>query len=127
MSRIAGVRQRCGGGAARLFTEIGLAGSDDLSIKVSPDSSSRRDDSSGVNKTMLSTSGGDNADARRRGSGYATVLNVEASGRIGIKVTCATTPLDVDGDTIRLRQSRALDSASATGNVGDIAWDANYF
>jgi len=37
-----------------------------------------------------------------------------------------TAPLDVSGNTIRLRTSRTPASASASGNAGDICWDASY-
>lgn len=37
-----------------------------------------------------------------------------------------TAPLDVGGDTMRLRSSRTPASSSAPGNEGDICFDANY-
>ena len=37
-----------------------------------------------------------------------------------------TAKLDVDGDTIRLRDDRTPASATASGNKGDICYDSNY-
>jgi len=37
-----------------------------------------------------------------------------------------TAPLDVNGNTLRLRTARTPASASASGNAGDICWDASY-
>jgi hypothetical protein len=47
-------------------------------------------------------------------------------GNLGIGTTSPTEKLDIDGDSIRLRQSQTPASASATGTQGQIAWDANY-
>lgn len=37
-----------------------------------------------------------------------------------------TDSIDINSDTIRVRQSKTPASASDTGNAGDICWDANY-
>lgn len=47
-------------------------------------------------------------------------------GSVGIGTDAPTAPLDVDGNTLRLRSARTPASASATGNQGDIAWDTSY-
>lgn len=55
------------------------------------------------------------------------VLRLSGStGHVGIRTTSPTAPLDVNGNTFRLRLSRTPSSATDTGNAGDIAWDANY-
>ena len=47
-------------------------------------------------------------------------------GNVAIKTTTATDPLDVNGDTMRLRTPKTPASASDTGNQGSIAWDSDY-
>ena len=54
----------------------------------------------------------------------STGLTVD--GRVGIFTTSPTGALDIDSDSIRLRQSKTPSSSSATGTAGEIAWDANY-
>jgi len=53
-------------------------------------------------------------------------MRIDASGNVGIGTDSPTEKLDIDGDSIRLRQSQTPASASATGSQGQIAWDANY-
>lgn len=48
------------------------------------------------------------------------------SGSVGIRTQSPTAPLDVNADTIRLRTAKTPASASASGNTGDLAWDADY-
>lgn len=48
------------------------------------------------------------------------------NGHVGITTPSPTAPLDVNGDTVRVRSTRTPASASATGNAGDICWDADY-
>ena len=56
-----------------------------------------------------------------------TVLSVvDATGNIGIKTPNPTAPLDIDWNTLRLRQAKTPISASDTGNQWDIAWDSDY-
>lgn len=47
-------------------------------------------------------------------------------GNVGIGTAQPESKLDVNGDRIRIRESRTPDSAHASGNVGDIVWDDNY-
>ena len=54
----------------------------------------------------------------------STGLTVD--GSVGIGTTSPTESLDIDGDSIRLRQSKTPSSSSATGTAGQIAWDTNY-
>jgi hypothetical protein len=55
-------------------------------------------------------------------------LRIDPSGFVGINNTGTLTAyLDVNSDIIRLRTAKTPASASAAGNTGDIAWDANYF
>jgi len=51
---------------------------------------------------------------------------IDSSGRVGIGTSSPTTLLDVNSDTVRLRTARTPASATATGTIGEICWDANY-
>jgi len=53
-------------------------------------------------------------------------LTVRESGLVGIGTPAPTASLDISGDTIRLRTTKTPATATATGNVGDQCWDANY-
>ena len=46
--------------------------------------------------------------------------------KVGIGTSSPTEVLDIDGTSIRLRQSLTPSSASDVGAAGQIAWDANY-
>jgi len=48
------------------------------------------------------------------------------SGLVGILTTTATSPLDVNGNRIRIRTAKTPSSASDTGNAGEICWDSSY-
>lgn len=52
----------------------------------------------------------------------ATAKNYFA-GHVGIGTTAPTTPLDVNGSTLRLRTAR---TPTSTGAVGEVCWDADY-
>jgi len=45
---------------------------------------------------------------------------------VGIGTTTPTKPLDVDGNTIRIRQDRTPSSSSEACAKGEIAWDGDY-
>ena len=45
---------------------------------------------------------------------------------IGIGTTAPSGALDINSDILRLRTAKTPASASATGNAGDICWDADY-
>jgi hypothetical protein len=47
-------------------------------------------------------------------------------GNTGIGTDTPTAKLDVNSDIIRLRTAKTPASATATGNAGDICWDADY-
>ena len=49
-----------------------------------------------------------------------------ASSSVGIGTASATAALDVNGNTFRLRTNRTPATSSASGNAGDICWDASY-
>jgi hypothetical protein len=56
-----------------------------------------------------------------QGGTAAAVLT--SAGNFGIGTESPTTPLDVNGSTMRLRTAR---TPSATGAVGEVCWDASY-
>lgn len=59
--------------------------------------------------------------------GTSDILTVAGTNRVGIcQATAPTAPLDINGNTIRLRTAKTPASASDTGNQGDIAWDTDY-
>lgn len=60
------------------------------------------------------------------GAVLAVVGESHLNGDVGITTTSPTAPLDVNGNTVRIRTARTPASASATGNEGDICWDSNY-
>lgn len=68
------------------------------------------------------------------GSVYSTYGNVYAengdiitlAGNIGIKTFAPDRALDVNADTIKIRNNRTISSATATGTQGDICFDNNY-
>lgn len=47
-------------------------------------------------------------------------------GQVGIGTEEPQSALDINGDGIRIRESRTPASSKAPGNPGDIAWDENY-
>ncbi|WP_339820479.1 hypothetical protein MKZ15_05570 [Paenibacillus sp. FSL R7-0216] len=47
-------------------------------------------------------------------------------GQVGIGTEDPQSALDINGDGIRIRESRTPASSKAPGNPGDIAWDENY-
>jgi len=53
-------------------------------------------------------------------------VRIDSAGNVGIGTSNATTLLDVNADTMRLRTARTPASAGATGAVGEICWDADY-
>lgn len=53
-------------------------------------------------------------------------LRVTTAGWVGILTPTPTAPLDITGDTLRLRTARTPASATAAGNPGDLCWDANF-
>lgn len=53
-------------------------------------------------------------------------IYIDTTGQIGINTTAPTAKLDVNSDSIRLRTAKTPASATATGDAGTIAWDANF-
>lgn len=49
-----------------------------------------------------------------------------SNGFVGINTSSPSRALDINSDTMRLRTPNTPASATATGNAGDIRWDANY-
>ena len=56
----------------------------------------------------------------------ATNIAIKNNGRLGIATSSPTGLLDVNDDHVRVRTAKTPASATATGNAGDICWDANY-
>jgi hypothetical protein len=59
-------------------------------------------------------------------AGYFAQVYMDTNGNVGINTATPTVKLDVDANTMRLRTSKTISSASATGAVGEICWDSNY-
>jgi len=61
-------------------------------------------------------------------SGNQSILftNPSFTGNVGINTAVPTAPLDIEGNTVRVRTARTPTSTTAPGNVGDICWDANF-
>jgi ABC-type lipoprotein export system ATPase subunit len=63
-------------------------------------------------------------------SGGGSLMTLLNAGVIGVGVTSPTLSSGVgihsEGSTFRLAQSRTPASSTATGNTGEICWDANY-
>ena len=53
-------------------------------------------------------------------------MRITAAGDVGIGTSSPTNALDINSDSIRVRTSQTPATASATGNQGEIAWDADY-
>ena len=53
-------------------------------------------------------------------------LRITADGRLGLGTTTPTGVLDVADNKLRVRTAQTPASATAAGNQGEIAWDANH-
>ena len=75
-----------------------------------------------------SSGGNDNFTIDELSSGtVAQRLNIEKStGNFGFKTNAPTTTIDINDDKFRVRTAKRPASSTATGNAGDICWDANY-
>tara|TARA_Y100001963_G_C6767417_1_gene443059 strand:- start:51 stop:599 length:549 start_codon:yes stop_codon:yes gene_type:complete len=51
---------------------------------------------------------------------------IEQGGNVGIGTNDPATALDVDSDSIRIRNTKTPSNASDTGVAGQICWDSNY-
>lgn len=51
-------------------------------------------------------------------------LRIDGNGFLGVGGVAPTAPLDVQGDTLRLRTARTPASATAPGNAGEVCWDS---
>ena len=71
--------------------------------------------------------GGNNVDFVANDSSGNTVLRADAStSRVGINTDQPEAALDINSDTIRIRNSNAPSSAGDFGFPGEIRWDTNY-
>jgi hypothetical protein len=54
-------------------------------------------------------------------------MRIDASGRIGVGTNLPVSPVDISGNSVRIRNTTTpTSSADTIGNIGDISWDANY-
>ena len=53
-------------------------------------------------------------------------FHIDNQGRSGFLTIVPTAAVDINSDTLRLRTSATPASATASGNAGDIQWDASY-
>ena len=65
----------------------------------------------------------DRLDFRASGS---TRMAINSSGDVGINTTAPISPLDINGNRLRIRDSKTPSSATATGYKGEICYDSNY-
>lgn len=56
----------------------------------------------------------------------ATRMYMSSNGDVSFGPNAPTGPMDVSGDRLRLRTAKTPASAAATGNQGEICWDASY-
>jgi hypothetical protein len=94
--------------------------------------------SSGSNSTFLGYNAGPRSDGLTNATAIGYNAQVGASNslvlggtgdyavKVGVGTTTPTQPLDVNGNTIRLRQSRTPSSSSDSCAQGEIAWDGSY-
>jgi hypothetical protein len=68
----------------------------------------------------------DASKATGSGSSVSHRFRISNTGNVGIGTNDPTQPLDVNGNTMRLRTARTPASATAAGAAGEICWDANY-
>jgi len=54
------------------------------------------------------------------------ILSLGGGGKVGVGTIEPTALLDVNSDIVRVRTSKTPATSGATGNAGDICWDANY-
>ena len=71
--------------------------------------------------------GGNNIDFVVEDSNGNSVLMTDAStSRVGIGTNTPAQVLDINGDTIRLRNQRTIPASNTFGEAGEICYDANY-
>jgi len=66
------------------------------------------------------------ADTIAFAEGGVESMRIDSAGNVGIGTSAPTAMLDINSNTLRLRTAKTPASATATGNAGDIAWDADY-
>ncbi|MNW50750.1 hypothetical protein D3C74_282100 [compost metagenome] len=56
----------------------------------------------------------------------SALMMKRSSGNVGVGTSEPESKLDVNGDSIRIRESKTPASSNSPGNKGDIAWDDKY-
>ena len=115
--------------AAQGFGGITVA-SPTRTLDVRPDSGAGSNNSivQSGDTTLIFTAGaqGTGAFVIAPWAGTACGLRMDSSGNVGFGATSPTAPIDVAGNTIRIRTARTPASATATGSVGEVCWDESY-
>ncbi len=71
--------------------------------------------------------GGNNIDFVVEDSNGNSLLMTDAStSKVGIGTSTPAQVLDINGDTIRLRNQRTIPASNTFGEAGEICYDANY-
>jgi hypothetical protein len=103
-------------------------------LSITPYSNSYRYLSTGASASMLQQTGGEfrffSAPVGTAGAiiPFSERARIDSSGRllIGTATNTGGALFQVNGDRIRVGTARTPASASATGAIGEICWDANY-
>lgn len=88
-------------------------------------------DASNYERLAITGTAGSNVQIKAETAGtgadnLSILLTPAGTGNVGIGTTAPSALLDINSDTFRVRTSRTPSSATATGNAGDVCWDANY-
>lgn len=137
MTVVGGKLRVMGGGGTNRDIILGQANSKEIKENQLPDGTPNYDKvftprwSVRANNSAESTgnAGSDFAVVRYSDAGAAldTVISAKRSnGHVGVMTNSPTAPLDVNGNSVRVRTSKTPASATANGSAGEICWDANY-
>lgn len=115
-----GILRVAGGGNRDLqFATTGKNNATTPLWAVRADNSGQQGKESGANFNIIRYSD--------KGEAIDSALTVKRSdGNVGIGTKDPSSKLDVNGNSIRIRESKTPASSNAPGNKGDIAWDDKY-